>query len=151
MADPLSVSASIIGFVGFAGKIISILSNYVGSVKSAPQEARTLCAEIESIQDVLNRLDDFLCTGGDEIKATFADGCVLESAITECRGLLMELYKKIGRLSQAKNLPGGKDLSILERLKCLLRKDEYEKAVTSLQRFVKIFEFSLNISNWYDS
>jgi hypothetical protein len=56
MAGPLSVSASVVGILGFTAQIIKVLNDYVGSVKSAPEEARVFLTEAAAIHDVLNRL-----------------------------------------------------------------------------------------------
>jgi hypothetical protein len=84
MADPLSVSASIIGILGFTTQVIKLLDDDVDSVKSAPEEARTLRTEIFAIQSALNNLESFLCTAVDTVTINFIDGCVLRSAIDEC-------------------------------------------------------------------
>jgi hypothetical protein len=77
------------------------LDDYVGSVKDAPAEARTLRTEVAGIQSVLDNLGDFLNTI-DETSVTFINGCVLSSAVDECNQNIKRLYMVFWKMAQAK-------------------------------------------------
>jgi hypothetical protein len=148
MTDPLSIAASVVGFVGIAGKIIGILDNYIGSVRAAPQEGRSLLTEVTVIQDVLNRLEEFLHGSGDGITEIFANKYVLQLAMDECKCHLTELYKTLGRLPRAKKSVASA-VEMIDRWRWPLRKDDYYKTIMALSRLLKIFEFSLSVSSLY--
>ncbi|KAI5796780.1 hypothetical protein FPQ18DRAFT_134696 [Pyronema domesticum] len=59
MGDPFSVAASVVGILGFTAQTMKVLEDYVGSVKDAPAEARTLRTEVAAIQSVLDNLGVF--------------------------------------------------------------------------------------------
>jgi hypothetical protein len=141
MTDPLSVSASVLGILGFTVQIIKLLDEYVGSVKSAPDEAHALRTETAAIQSVLNRFVDFFNTGAiDELNITFINGCVLLSAVDECRTNIERLYMAIGKINRAKksNLFTA---DIVQRFKWPFKKGECKKEMQTLRRLLQIFEF----------
>jgi hypothetical protein len=145
MSDPLSVSASILGIVGIAAQIIKILNDYVGSVRSASEEAQTLKTEAVSIHSVLQRLADFLDDAADEITINFAKECVLCSAIEECNQIMVRLHRAFGKTLRKKS--GGK--GIIENLIWPLKREDYEKDMQNLRKLLQIFEFALSLSTWY--
>ncbi|KAI5798089.1 hypothetical protein FPQ18DRAFT_302190 [Pyronema domesticum] len=99
MSYPLSVSASVVGILGFTAQIIKLLDDYVSSVKSAPEEAQSLRNDIAAIHYVLTQLTTFLNTAIDGIKNKFTDGCVLSLAIEECNRKITSIYMKVGKLA----------------------------------------------------
>lgn len=148
MTDHLSVSASILGILGFTAQVVKILNDYMGSARSALQEARTLRIEISAIQNVLEKLADFMENYIDDITDDFVDGCVLRSVIDECNGTVYRLCKQFAKLTHAKK-PGRTVVDLLEHLKWPLRKEEYEKDIQNLRRLLQIFDFSINLSSLY--
>ncbi|KAI1276262.1 Rho GTPase activation protein [Xylaria sp. FL0933] len=60
MADPLSVSASIVGLITAGAKISQILAQVVRKAQHAPRELQNVQAEVASIQAVLGQLQNFL-------------------------------------------------------------------------------------------
>jgi hypothetical protein len=147
MSDPLSISAGILGIVGIAAQIDKLLNDYVGSVRSASEEAHTVKMEVVSIHSVLQRLVGFLDDAADEISINFAKECVLCSAIEECNQILTRLHRVFGKTLRAKKSGIGKE--IIERLKWPLKKEDCEKEMQHLRRLLQIFEFSLSLSTWY--
>jgi hypothetical protein len=64
--DPLSISAGVAGFLSLAIEISKILTAYVGSVKSAPEEAQQLLQEVSALYNVSKQLAQVL--RNDEVK-----------------------------------------------------------------------------------
>ena len=58
--DPISVAASIVGLLGAAAKVSSILSSVITSAKTAPRLALSASAEVTDISVCLNQLQSFL-------------------------------------------------------------------------------------------
>ena len=58
--DPLSAAASIVGILGAAATINTILKKIVGTVKNAPQQVQNLLVEVSDIAACLGQLQTFL-------------------------------------------------------------------------------------------
>ena len=58
--DPLSVSASIIGILGAAAKVSSVLITFVKNTKAAPKLAQTVLADVNGLSTVLSHLQTYL-------------------------------------------------------------------------------------------
>ena len=58
--DPLSVSASIIGILGAAAKVSSVLITFVKNTKAAPKIAQTVLADVNGLSTVLSHLQTYL-------------------------------------------------------------------------------------------
>lgn len=58
--DPISVAASIVGLLGAAAKISSILSAVVKSVKAAPGLAQSVLSEVTDVSICLYQLQKYL-------------------------------------------------------------------------------------------
>jgi len=56
MADPLSVTASIIAVIQLAGKITSICSEYLYKVKEAPKEIKSILHEVRGIGNIMGSI-----------------------------------------------------------------------------------------------
>ena len=53
MADPLSIAASVTGLLSVAGKICTIISDFISNVADAPNSARDALAAVEEMRMVL--------------------------------------------------------------------------------------------------
>lgn len=58
--DPLSVAASVVGLLGAAGKITSVLTTLLRSTKDAPKFAHATLREVSDISATLAQLQAFL-------------------------------------------------------------------------------------------
>lgn len=58
--DPISVAASLVGLIGAAAKISSILNSVVRSATTAPKLAQNILIEVNGITVCLNQLQTFL-------------------------------------------------------------------------------------------
>ena len=58
--DPLSVAASIIGILGAAAKVSSVLITFVKNTKAAPKLAQTVLADVNGLSTVLSHLQTYL-------------------------------------------------------------------------------------------
>jgi Fungal N-terminal domain of STAND proteins len=62
MADPLSMSASILGLVGAAHAVIDKLVTYVKSVKGAEKEVKALLVKVSSLSGIADGLHTLVKT-----------------------------------------------------------------------------------------
>lgn len=58
--DPISVAASLVGLLGAAAKVSSILNSVIKSARTAPTLARNALIEVTDITVCLNQLQTFL-------------------------------------------------------------------------------------------
>ena len=58
--DPISVAASIIGILGAAAKVSSVLTTFVRNTKAAPKIAQTILADVNGLRTVLSHLQTYL-------------------------------------------------------------------------------------------
>ncbi|KAI5808432.1 hypothetical protein BZA77DRAFT_348101 [Pyronema omphalodes] len=130
--DGFTVSTGVAGFLSLALEITKTLKAYVNDVKSAPKESRNLLAEVTALCHILERLEQFLRK---EYTGNFEKTSALFVAIEACRDQITEIYNKV------------KKIEFLERLKWPFRKEDYERTISTVQRFTQTFQFSLNIEN----
>ena len=123
MADPLSITASIVALLQLTGSVIS----YLNAVKSAPDEIKRLNLELCTLRGLLSTLQDDL-TGLDSSSFDLLEGpnglFVQMETLLECimSKVDKDLTKKVGRFlhwplqkEEVKDL-----LACLERLKTSL-------------------------------
>jgi hypothetical protein len=145
--DPFTISTGIAGFLSLALEISKILSAYISDVKSAPSDVENLLQEFKSLCTVLDQLINLL---KDDVKGDFQLTSALCVAITACRELVQELYKKVGKL-RCKPDSGatGKIKEIVKRtVEWPLKKEELSSTLVALHRFVQTFQFSVTVTSW---
>jgi hypothetical protein len=93
--DPFTVSTGVAGFLSLAIEITKILSTYISDVKSAPEDAKTLLAEVTALCSVLEDLVKFLRY---DFKGNFTPTSTLYAAILACQKEIQNLSKKLDNL-----------------------------------------------------
>jgi hypothetical protein len=97
MADPLSITASIIAVVQLTAKLTELCRYYRRGVKSASADFAKLEKEAISIEAILNTVKDQLEKRDDQgrpLYPTLAQGGVED--LDECRVALERMVKKLG-------------------------------------------------------
>ena len=144
MSDPLSFVAGVAGLTSLAIELLKILNAYASDAKSAPTHVSQLLMEVKALSTVLRQLQSFLYDN-DINQESFKETSALLSIITICKTKLENLYQKL-----KKKYPGKKGvLRLIDRLQWPFDKQECVDTITALNRCTQIFNFSLNISNWY--
>lgn len=92
--DGLSLSANVAGLICLAIEVAKTLHSYIGAVKTAPQEANELHAEILALSQVLDTLVDTL-RGDDIEEANFDQQSILYLVVGACEGHVRTVYKKL--------------------------------------------------------
>ncbi|KAK0712656.1 hypothetical protein B0T26DRAFT_343158 [Lasiosphaeria miniovina] len=85
MADPLSVGASLLAFIGLADRIIRLSKYCIDGLKDAPSDFRMIHGEVSSLRTIVDDL-----TGIDQL-SLFAKGGPLEACyrcLSNLEGLL---------------------------------------------------------------
>ncbi len=62
MADPLSIAASVVGLLATAGKICSVLGDFVFSAADAPQSARAALTAVDEVRLALAAVKQLIDT-----------------------------------------------------------------------------------------
>ncbi|KAI5816207.1 hypothetical protein BZA77DRAFT_344472 [Pyronema omphalodes] len=140
--DAFTISTGVAGFLSLALEITKILTAYIDGVKSAPEEARNLLAQVTALCHTLEQLTQFLRK---DYNGNFAETSALISAVEACRDQITKLYKNIVKLEV--RCEKGKISQAMERLKWPFRKQDYDSTMATVQRFTQTFQFSLTISN----
>ena len=178
MSDPLSVVASVAGLTSLAIEIFKVLNTYASDAKSAPTDINELLEKVEGLSAVLRQFESFLLDN-DIDKEIFNETSALLSIITICNTKLENLDQKLKNKYPGKKVAQGfdndqkssevtsktkprnlyqkfkkylvkKDVpELINRLQWPFDKQECEDTIAALSQFTQIFNFSLNISNWY--
>ena len=128
--DPLSASASIVGLLGAAATISTILKTIVGTVKNAPQLAVNLLAEMADITASLGQVQGFLL-GTDAILRSRTSLIMVDQivvALTNCVLIFSELEETVHKLELTQPI-----LPANTRLKFVLKEAAISKLLTRLQ------------------
>lgn len=107
--DPLSISASVAGFLSLTIELKRIISTYVSDVKSAPQEACELSVEVSALSNVLETLDELL-QSENLYETSFGRQFVLYSVVSACHGHFLVIRKRLS------NLRGKKVKGLIARI-----------------------------------
>jgi len=144
--DPLSVTASIVGIIAAAGKVVELVGPVVRGIKNAPGALRDVYAESTDIQAILSSLQPFLCNLSsvaparlaliqlDQLIVTFTDAVL---AFSELDLLLEPLQAGIGQA-----------LPFLTRAKWVTKQGRICDIVARLQRHKATLSLMLNIIQW---
>ena len=139
--DPLSLSASVVGLLGFSAKVYEVVSSYVKKAKNAPQEAQRLEQELAALNTVLDQMSSFLSSEC-RSSAAFDRTCVLISLVAECHTQIKNLWMKCDGLREGSRLS-----RTVAKLRWPLRQDECQDVLDMLGRCKQTFAFSLTVRN----
>jgi hypothetical protein len=142
--DPLSVTASIIGILAAAAKVIEIIGPIPSTLRGAPAKQRAVSNEVKSCMNILSALQNLLLNIDslpgqrrelihlDHIITTFTDGVLLFS----------ELESLVGRLS---NVVAN---SSSRRIWWIFHDRDFDEPLHRLQWFKGSMTLLLNILQW---
>ncbi|KAF2649457.1 hypothetical protein K491DRAFT_698082 [Lophiostoma macrostomum CBS 122681] len=138
--DPLSVTASIVGILAAAGKVIEVIGPLVGALKDTAKTAATIHAEVNSSRIILSALQRLLADLGstqvkrkeliqvDQLIATLTDGVLI---FNELEPLVVQL--------------GSSTENLRARVRWALKRDPLESFVSRMQLFRGSISVMLNI------
>jgi len=147
LMDPLSITASIVGILGAAAKVSSLLITFVQNTKGAPKLAQAVLAEVNGLSAVLTHLQTYLLGTASSSKSR-ASLILVEQVIvtlTECVTTFSELEDVLGtaRLES--------DLRIMDRVKLAMKESKVVEIQERLQRNKASLTLMLTILQWSDS
>ncbi|EFR02261.1 hypothetical protein MGYG_05262 [Nannizzia gypsea CBS 118893] len=136
--DPLSATASVIGIIQLTGAIVKICGSYIHEVKNAKQDIISLQQEIVSLAGVLEKLSQLLHSSD---STRLAPSQTLVSDIIRCLSTLEALKDRVDP-GMGKKLMGRLGV---RALKWPLQRDEVEKTIKDLERYISLFTLSLQV------
>lgn len=90
MADPLSIGASVLAFVGLAEKVIRLSKHCIDAVKDAPSDMQMILGEVASLKAVVESCRDSGRDPSSLVARLFAPSGPVD-ACTRCLGTLQGL------------------------------------------------------------
>ena len=136
MTDPLSITAGVVGFIGAAAQISSLLIKGIRSVKEAPRQTDAALTEVSEISSILCSLEAFLLGEEipDESRACLLQVDQLVTIISSCVLTFSELEKLLDELRT-------EDQDILDCIKWATR----ESAITAIIQRLQNHKASLSL------
>ena len=138
MADPLSVASSVAGLLSLTIQLSQVLYTQIRTVKNAPKAAQELLDELESLRQVLTNLETFLKTQASK-GHSFKQTSVLVNAINGCSDKIKVVRHRLDKLVQSQGLA-----KLVQRGRWYYEQDEHQELITTLHRYLGLFQISLN-------
>ena len=149
--DPLSVTASVIAVLQATEAVISVCHDYRSSVKGSSWEVPRVLAELRSLRNVLEILEELAHkaeTSGSTKKSplpALKSLCDPDTGILrKCSIELEELKKKLAPPGWS-GLAGSKRRGLLEALSWPLKKGDTEKVLESIERFKSTISLAISV------
>ncbi|KAI5789569.1 hypothetical protein FPQ18DRAFT_43339 [Pyronema domesticum] len=127
--SPLSIAASVAGFLSLAIELTKIISTYVADVKSAPSDASALRTEITALCKVLKMVEGILRS--DKINGTFDEQSILYSIINACQRHFTTVYEKLATLPYDKE-NSRRSTGIMARITYSIKKDKVKETMARI-------------------
>lgn len=141
MADPLSITASLIAVGQVTGNIISSCYSYQQGLKNARKDISRIILESQTLRSVIERLLD-------QVTEDESSGVVLPSLarmISKSGGLFEICSKDLARLEERLQTPVDKWKRLGDRLLWPLRESEIAKEVDNIHRMRSVIESGLAV------
>ncbi|KAI0144646.1 Rho GTPase activation protein [Xylariaceae sp. FL1272] len=129
MADPLSVSASVVGLIGAGAKISQALAHVVSKARHAPKECKNLRIEVDTIQAILSQLQLFLL--GNRRAPRSRTSLILVDQVIATLAACVTTFSELDIFTEA--LQSDHDLGILDRLRWVAKEGEVKDLLTRLE------------------
>ena len=143
--DPLSVSASIIGILGAAAKVSSVLITFVKNTKAAPKLAQTVLADVNGLSTVLSHLQTYLLGTASPTRSRASLILVEQVLVTlaECVTTFSELEDVLGTSKH------DVDMDTLDRMKWATKESKVADIQQRLQSNKSSLTLMLTILQWF--
>lgn len=139
------MSASVVGILGAAAKVSSVLIFFVQSTKAAPKLAQNVLREVNGLSAILTHLQTFLLGAANPSKSR-ASLILVEQVIvtlTECVTTFSELEDALGT---SKN---DAEMGALDRVRWAMKESKITEIQGRLQSNKASLNLMLNILQWF--
>jgi len=139
MIDLLTAATSVAGLLGLTIQVTQMLNEQVQTLKNAPNDAQELLDELESLRQVLTGLKAFL--DAQDVKGhAFKETSVLINAIKGFETKMTDLKLKLEKLTKKQGFA-----QLIQRGKWYYEHDEHQEIITTLHRYLGMFQISLSV------
>ena len=138
----MEAASAIGGLISLGLEVLTILHDYIGTVKNAPRVAHQLCEELESLDRTLNLFKKKASTQLGQ--ARFPETSVLFASTNSCHDRLERLRKDLQPLSESKGVKRW-----FHRLKWPLDEADAIQDIEALHRLSQVYLFSLSTEGLY--
>lgn len=142
--DPLSVSASIIGIIGAAAKISSVLVTFVKKTRNAPDSAQELISEVNSLTATLTHLQTYLLNAAGTAKSR-ASLILVDQVLVTLSECVMTFSKLEALLGSSQD---DAEWKILNRVKWALEESSISNIFRRLQNNKTSLTLMLTVLQW---
>ena len=143
--DPLSITASILGLLGAAQKVSSLLITLMNHVKEAPKQAEKVLLEVNDISACLAQLQNFLSesmtTPESQAKLLMVDQIIV--TLTTCVMTFSELEEI------ATNLQANRPLRLSTKVRWAMKEQKISRLLLRLQSSKASLNLMLTILTWW--
>lgn len=143
--DPLSITASILGLLGAAQKVSSLLVTLINHVKEAPRQAEKVLLEVNDISACLAQLQNFLSesmtTPESQAKLLMVDQIIV--TLTTCVMTFSELEEI------ATNLQANRPLRLSTKVRWAMKEQKISRLLLRLQSSKASLNLMLTILTWW--
>ena len=143
--DPLSVTASIVGLLGAAGKITSLLYGVTTKVSNAPNLAKSVLTEVADVTTALEQLQTYVI-GAADVPSSRSSLIMLEQLLVTLSGCVATFSELESLLD---NLDLVSELRKLARVKWGLKESRIVAILQRLQNHKASLILMLTILQWY--
>ena len=144
MADPLSITAGVIGVITAAAQISSLLIKFTRSVKEAPQQARVIITEVSDTSGILSHLQSFLL-GNEFLDRSRTSLLKVDQVVTIVSGCVLTFSELEKLLDEMK----AENMAVLDCMKWARKESAIMDLIQRLQNHKASLSLMLNILNGY--
>jgi hypothetical protein len=144
--DPLSVAASVVGLMGAAGKMTTLLHSLVTKARHAPVLAKAILTEITAITAALAQLQSYVL-GNSEADPTRSSLLFLDQVLTALSGCVIT-YSELEAIIDSIHISSTS--GYFDRMKWSLKESAIFVIVERLQSHKSTLTLMLNVLQWLD-
>lgn len=143
--DPLSVSASIIGILGAAAKVSSVLISFVQNTKAAPKLAQTVLSEVNGLSAILTHLQTYLLGAANPSRS--------RASLILVEQVIVTLTESVTTFSELEDALGTSkidaEMGALDRVRWAMKESKISEIQGRLQSNKTSLNLMLNILQWF--
>ncbi|MCJ1382927.1 hypothetical protein MMC17_006040, partial [Xylographa soralifera] len=150
MADPLSISVSVLAVLGAVQRVVSVCKSYSSAINNASWALPRVVAEARVLHDVLEDLEDLEPLASeveagsvDQTASSHSSLCSLESPLSMCLAELQALEKDLLPRNW-KIFDGPKMRAALQSMTWPLKETDTRRRLNDLQRLRGILSLALD-------
>lgn len=143
--DPLSVSGSIIGILGAAAKVSSVLISFVQNTKAAPKLAQTVLSEVNGLSAILTHLQTYLLGAANPSRS--------RASLILVEQVIVTLTESVTTFSELEDALGTSkidaEMGALDRVRWAMKESKISEIQGRLQSNKTSLNLMLNILQWF--